>query len=133
MEAGNESVEAFFNRYYANALAGHIVQRQPAIARVFEQWRTTDTAALQSNLEKNGELKSVLLEETPWVTDAMNESKQKSQLALLYDARTLQASNRSALDKLRDMQAPSGGFVWFRGAPEDRYMTRYILTGIGQL
>lgn len=133
MEQRNESVEELFNRYFANALAGHIVRQQPRIAGVFEQWRTTDTSALQSNLQKNAELKSVLLQETPWVMDAMNESKQKMQLAHLFDAGTLKASNQSALGKLRDMQAPTGGFFWFKGAPEDRYMTQYILAGIGQL
>ncbi len=39
----------------------------------------------------------------------------------------------STFDKLKDMQTSGGGFVWFKGGPEDRYITQYILTGIGHL
>jgi hypothetical protein len=31
------------------------------------------------------------------------------------------------------MQSSNGGFVWFKGGPDDRYMTQYIITGIGHL
>ena len=37
------------------------------------------------------------------------------------------------LHKLKDMQSSNGGFVWFKGGPDDRYMTQYIVTGIGHL
>ena len=39
----------------------------------------------------------------------------------------------SAIQKLSDMQSPNGGFVWFKGGPDNRYMTQYIVTGIGHL
>ena len=31
------------------------------------------------------------------------------------------------------MQSSNGGFVWFKGGTDDRYMTQYIATGIGHL
>ena len=31
------------------------------------------------------------------------------------------------------MQSSNGGFVWFSGGPDDRYITQYIVTGIGHL
>ncbi len=31
------------------------------------------------------------------------------------------------------MQSSNGGFVWFKGGPDDRYITQYIITGIGHL
>ncbi|HPP11754.1 MAG TPA: alpha-2-macroglobulin family protein, partial [bacterium] len=65
MEYPYECVEQSFNRLYANALARTIVQSDPKIKRVFEQWKGTD--ALDSPLEKNQELKGVMLEETPWL------------------------------------------------------------------
>ena len=40
---------------------------------------------LLSNLEKNEELKSALLQETPWVMDAKNESERKQRIALFFD------------------------------------------------
>ena len=45
----------------------------------------TDTAAFLSNLQKNQELKAVLLEETPWVLEAKTEAQQKKNIALLFD------------------------------------------------
>ena len=32
-----------------------------------------------------------------------------------------------------EMQSEGGAFTWFRGGGDDRYMTQYILTGIGHL
>src|SRR5204862_5730638 len=39
----------------------------------------------------------------------------------------------SSLEKLKQMQSSNGGFVWFSGGPYDRYITQYIVTGIGHL
>ena len=36
-------------------------------------------------------------------------------------------------NKLKQMQSSNGGFVWFKGGPDDRYITQYIVTGIGHL
>ena len=77
MEYPYECAEQTFNRYYANTLASYISHSMPKIKAVFEKWKTTDTSALLSNLQKNEELKSALLQETPWVLDAQNENQQK--------------------------------------------------------
>ena len=63
MEFPHECSEQTFNRFYANALAHNIAQSDPKIRRVFDQWKGTDT--LDSPMEKNQDLKSVLIEETP--------------------------------------------------------------------
>src|SRR6202008_4046602 len=67
MEYPYECAEQTWNRYYANSLAAMIANSSPRIKEVFEQWKIKDTAALLSNLQKNQELKAILLEETPWV------------------------------------------------------------------
>ena len=145
MEYPYECAEQTFNRFYANALAQKIVNSSPKIKAVFEKWASppaplpagergeVDTAALMSNLQKNEELKSVLLEETPWVLQAQNEAQQKKNIALLFDAVKMSLQLQSSLDKLQAMQSPNGGFVWFKGGPDNRYMTQYIVTGIGHL
>ena len=133
MEYPYECAEQTFNRFYANALAGHIINTMPKIKEVFEKYRTTDTAALLSNLQKNEELKSALLQETPWVVAAQNETAQKKNIALLFDMVKMNAETQKAISKLKDMQSNSGGFVWFKGGQDDRYITQYILTGIGHL
>jgi hypothetical protein len=133
MEYPYECAEQSFNRFYANALATNITHSSPKIQAIFDQWRTTDTAALLSNLEKNQELKSVLLQETPWVLEGKTESQQKQHIALLFDMVRMSRELESSLAKIQQMQSPNGGFVWFKGGPDDRYITQYILTGIGRL
>ena len=133
MEYPYECAEQTWNRYYANSLASMIVNSSSRIKNVFDQWRTEDSAALLSNLQKNEELKSVLLEETPWVLQAKNEEQQKKNIALLFDMMRMSRELNSAYEKLKQMQSPNGGFVWFKGGPDDRYITQYIVTGIGHL
>src|SRR6185312_4819510 len=105
MEYPYECAEQTFNRYYANALAQKIVNSSPKIKQIFEKWNTKDTSALLSNLQKNEELKSVLLEETPWVLQAQNEEQQKKNIALLFDPVKMSLQLESALNKLQDMQS----------------------------
>ncbi len=127
-----ECSEQIFNRFFANALATYIVGQHPRIKAVFEQWKN-DTAALLSNLQKNEELKQILIQETPWVLQAENEAQQKKNIALLFDVLKMNTGLQSSIEKLKQMQLESGGFPWFKGGSEDRYITQYILTGIGRL
>ncbi|HEY8895021.1 MAG TPA: alpha-2-macroglobulin family protein, partial [Niastella sp.] len=133
MEYPYECAEQTFNRYYANALAGSIANASPKMKQVFARWKTADTAALLSNLQKNEELKSVLLQETPWVLQAKTEAQQKKNIALLFDMVRMSSEQNKAIAKLQELQSSNGGFVWFKGGTADRYITQYILTGIGHL
>jgi Bacterial Alpha-2-macroglobulin MG10 domain/Alpha-2-macroglobulin family/MG2 domain len=133
MEYPYECAEQTFNRFYSNALASKIANSSPRLAQVFAAWRMTDTAALLSNLQKNSELKSVLLEETPWVLQGKTEAEQRKNIALLFDLTRMSVELNATIDRLREMQAADGGFVWFKGGPDNRYITQYILTGIGHL
>ncbi len=133
MEYPYDCAEQTWNRYFANSMASHIVGSSPKIAAVFKTWQNLDTTALISNLQKNQELKSLLIEETPWVLAAKSETEQKKNIALLFDLVKMSNQLSNTIDKLRQMQSPNGGFVWFKGGPDDRYMTQYILSGIGHL
>lgn len=133
MEYPYECAEQTWNRYYANSLAAFIANSSPRISQVFEQWKNSDTAALLSNLQKNEELKNILLEETPWVLQAKTEAEQKKNIALLFDMVKMSGQLNSSYEKLKQMQSSNGGFVWFAGGPDDRYITQYIVTGIGHL
>jgi len=126
-----ECSEQVFSRLYANSIATDIINSNPKIKKVFDQWRNTD--ALLSNLQKNEELKSLLLEETPWVLEGKSESERKKRIAILFDLNYMsQNLNRNIL-KLKLMQAPNGGFPWFPGLPDDRYITQHIIAGLGKL
>ncbi len=144
MEFPYECAEQSFNRYYANTLAAHVSNSTPKIKAVFEKWlspkspsnsagNNADSLALLSNVQKNEELKTALLQETPWVLISQNEAEQKKNIAILFDMVRLAKEKDNTLNKLKEMQSSNGGFAWFKDGPDDRYITQYIISGIGHL
>lgn len=134
MEYPYECAEQTFNRYYATALAAHIIEKAPKVKAVFEQWKNeNDLSSLSSPLEKNEELKSALLQETPWVMDAQNEAEQRKRIAQLFDTYKLSKELNATMKKLMNKQQPNGAFGWFEGMYADRYITQYIVTGLAKL
>ncbi|MFH6998972.1 alpha-2-macroglobulin family protein [Flavobacterium sp. FlaQc-57] len=131
MEYEHECAEQTFARFYANALASEIISSNPKIATVFEEWRKN--GKINSKLEENEELKSIILAETPWLNDAQNEDEKKKNLALLFDLEKMKISQEATFDKLKQKQKPSGAFSWFDGSDENEYITRHILAGLGHL
>ncbi|MBN2693421.1 hypothetical protein JXR93_02060 [bacterium] len=129
-----ECVEQTFTRYYANTIASFIANSSPKIKQVFDSWKNLPNSnALLSNLEKNQELKSLLLEETPWVIDAKSETESKRRVALLFDLNRMGNEKTRALKKIMDHQLPSGGFPWFKGMRESQYITAHLVTGFAHL
>ncbi|TYB79325.1 alpha-2-macroglobulin family protein [Bizionia myxarmorum] len=131
MEYPYDCNEQTFSRYYANALASHIANSNPRIQDVFNQWKNSD--ALLSNLEKNQDLKSILIQETPWLRDAQSETEQKKRIALLFDLNKMTNELQNALGKLEQSQMESGAWPWFKGGRENRFITQHIITGFGHL
>ena len=86
-----------------------------------------------SNLEKNEDLKSILIQETPWLRDAQSETEQKKRIALLFDLNKMNNELQSAVNKLDANQMPNGAWSWFKGGRENRYITQHIITGFGHL
>src|SRR5690606_18521297 len=110
-----------------------IANASPRLKTIFDKWRTQNADALLSNLQKNQELKSVLLEETPWVMQAKNEEEQKRRIAMLFDLNKMSSQLDNALRTVKERQTSNGGFPWFTSGPDDRYMTQYILADLGHL
>lgn len=131
MEYPHDCNEQIFARFYANSLASYIANANPRIQEVFAQWRTSD--ALISNLEKNAELKSILIQETPWLRDAQSETEQKKRIALLFDLNKLKNEQATALNKLQQNQHTSGAWAWFSGGRDNRNITQHIIAGLGHL
>ncbi|MCU0960530.1 MAG: alpha-2-macroglobulin, partial [Pirellulaceae bacterium] len=131
MEFPYECTEQTFNRLYANALARHIANADPKIRRIFDQWRGTE--ALDSPLEKNDDLRAVLLEETPWLRQARAESEARRNVGILFDANRLDDELARGLRKLVESQEADGSWPWFPGGRPNDYITLYITTGFGRL
>jgi uncharacterized protein YfaS (alpha-2-macroglobulin family) len=132
MEYPYDCSEQIFSKYYANSLASNILQSNPRIKEVFNQWQSAD--ALLSNLEKNNELKSLIIAETPWIRDAQNESEQKKRIGLLFDLNTMQMQLNASIEQLQLMQFRDGSFPWFKGSNfPNLFVTQHIAAGYGHL
>ena len=132
-EHSDECSEQVFSRLYANSLAEKIANSNPKIKAVFEQWKSTNSEELTSKLFQNKELKSILIEETPWLQLAKSETEQKKRIALLFDYNQLALEKTAAIDKLSQLQLPNGGWAWYKGMIDNHYITQYIVEGLGHL
>lgn len=132
MEYPYECAEQTFSKYYANTLASFVLNSNPRIHEVFKSWKSSE--ALISNLEKNQELKSILIQETPWLRDAQSETQQKKRIALLFDLNLMKSKEDKAMNTLLSLQFSSGGFPWFKGSEtENIFITQHIVSGFGHL
>lgn len=131
MEYEHDCAEQVFSRFYANAIAAHIVNSNPKIAEVFAAWKASGKTL--SRLEQNEELKSIIIAETPWLRDAETEAERKNRLSLLFEMDKMKSALDINFDMLKQKQLPSGGFAWFGGTDANDYITRHILAGFGHL
>jgi len=131
----NESAVSWATAFYANSLASSIMNAQPRIKLVFDQWKAQGETkeTLWSNLQKNQDVKNILLEESPWLTEAKSEVEQKQRLTLLFDLNTIQYKNTQALAKLKELQLNSGAWTWYKGMNGSRYITQFVLETMGRL
>ena len=111
--------------YYANSIGKHILAQNPKAKTAFQLWQqeTGDETSLMSSLEKNQELKDLILNETPWVLDAESETEQKQRLADFFDENTMQQRLESATTKLKKLQRNDGSWSWWPEMPGSFYMT----------
>jgi phage pi2 protein 07 len=132
-EISFRSADMIFHRLYANSISKGIVDANPIIRDVMKQWMITDSDQLLSNIEKNQELKNSLLEETPWVMDAIREGYHKQNIAMLFDDNNIRNKQEDLLRELERMQLPNGGFPWFPGGRASMNTTMQIVEGINYL
>ncbi len=120
----NDNAISLAAAYYANVLGRYILQQNPQAKTVFQLWKQTDdTTSLTSALEKNQELKDLLLNETPWVLDADNETEQKQRMGDFFDENLMQNRLQQSLDKLCKLQRNDGSWSWWPDMPGSFYMT----------
>src|SRR5690606_7050340 len=127
----NGSADVVFNKWFADVLASEIFKANPKLKTVFDEYQ--QKGLLTSNLEKNQELKQLLLEETPWVLDSKDETEQMQKLARLFDANTMRNTIQTDWAELKQLQNPDGGFSWYQGYPSSYYTSLYILKNLGRI
>lgn len=133
MEYPYECSEQIFSRMYANAIASHIANSSPKIKQIFESWKNTSPDAFYSNLEKNEELKNIVLEESPWLMDAQKETAANQRVGELFDTKRLAEEQKRTINKLMSQQSNAGSWSWFNGGQPSLYITQHIVAGFGHL
>ncbi|WP_393924972.1 alpha-2-macroglobulin family protein [Dysgonomonas sp. Shenzhen-Wh21] len=132
----SENAVNWFASYYVNTLGSSIIRQYPKVGSMIEAWKKQggDKQTFVSKLQKDEELKNVLLEETPWVLDAKNEAEQMQRLSLLFDLNNTKQMTNAATKKLQDLQNTNdGGWSWYKGMYPSRSVTQYILYGYAKL
>lgn len=131
----NENAVNWFASYYVNTLGLSLMQQYPKVKNVIDAWTKQggNKETLVSKLSKNEELKTLLLEETPWVMDAKSETEQMERLALLFDLNNTKNLTTQAITKLEELQSDRGGWTWYKGMYPNRSITQYILYGFAKL
>jgi len=123
---------------YANGLASHIANSSDKIETTIKQWQMdmkqkNGKESLISVLNKNQELKELVLDESPWVIDADNETDQMQRLVNLFDKNQLDYRLSFSMDNLRKLQNESGAWSWWPGMNGSNMVTTFVLTTLVRL
>ncbi|MGN7863328.1 alpha-2-macroglobulin family protein [Chryseobacterium sp. 22458] len=127
----NITSDAIFNTWFADVVGTEIFKANPRMKAVFDEYKSADL--LKSNLEKNQELKQVLLEETPWVLNAKSETETMNRISRLFEVNAMKASINSDWKVLLQYQNGDGGFPWLPGFRSSYVSSLYILRNLGKM
>ena len=121
----NKDAASLAAAIYANVIGQKVLTSSPAIAKTIALWKQEEGSetSLTSSLAKDSELKTLLLNETPWVAEAESETDRKQQLAAYLDENTLAYRRADFINKLRALQNADGSFSWWPGMDGSTYMT----------
>ena len=130
---------------YSNSIARYLMKSSPVIKQVVELWKQETASgdasgksnksgtSLMSSLEKNQELKNIVLNETPWMMAADKESEQKAKLINYFDETQISFRLTSQVAKLQALQNPLGAFSWWKGMDGSRYVTTAVAKMMARL
>ena len=125
--------EQTFSKLFANSVSKLIIDNNPDIPTILAKWSADNSQVLTSPLLKNQELKSLLIDETPWAIDGDNETERMHNLIQLLDPNRIATENEKFIKKLADGQTKNGAWPWFTGMEESKWITQHIIAGFGKL
>lgn len=116
--------------------AKNVVEHYPAIRDAIATWSESDRgdSTLTSMLQRDPQLKQLLLTATPWMRQARSDSERMSRLSLLLSGDNAERVAAQAITKLRELQQPDGGWRWLpQSTVTSEWATERVLTLIGAL
>ncbi|MDE6378474.1 MAG: hypothetical protein K2K72_07000 [Duncaniella sp.] len=121
---------------FAASVASGLIKDNPEIARVLREWtaRGAGSDELTSMLERNEDLKIMLLSATPWVTDAKDDTRRMRRLALLFDSKLIDKTLSDNIALLSQLSVAGGGWKWSPQSDEaSGWATSQVLDLMGRL
>ncbi len=132
-ETTNPSIEQLFHRFYANSLSLGLIRRHPQIEPIFQRWANESPDAFLSQLEKNNDLKQIVLSETPWLLQAESETADRKRIADFFQTERAEETLSALHEQLLKLQNADGGWSWMPGFESNTYITMLLLRGFGEL
>lgn len=121
---------------FSTVVAREIIKRYPEVAKAVKYWSESADrdSTLTSMLERNADLKTLLLKATPWQQEAMSDTERMQRLALLFDRTQTDAAYRSSLELLEKLQQSDGGMAWNTYYPRSsEWATEWVAAVLGEL
>lgn len=121
------------SKLFSALAARSIIAGNPAIATAISEWSSNpDSRALESMLSRNDNLKALLLDQTPWVQTAADQSARMAALANVLSPDRANAAVKEYVEKIVKLQAANGGIRWtsWFGEPSE-WATRDMLVTLG--
>lgn len=121
---------------FSASVASDLLRRYPALAEAVKEWKESADrdSMLTSLLQRNSNLKIMLLNATPWMADAAADTERMTRLALLFDRTTVDATISGATAILSSLSSDDGGWNWSAGSTRwSEWTTMRVLNTLGLL
>lgn len=131
-DVNNNNAISLSAALYANYAIKTLADSNPSLQDMAEAWKK-DGISSKSNLEKNEELKDILLQESPWMTEATNETEQMMMLSDLFDRNIMDSRISTSTERLARLQNTDGSWSWFNGMEGSYHVTATVVEHLAQL
>ena len=130
-----ENTISYSAAHFAALMAQHIANSNPKIFNIINTWKQQgmDEETLLSNLEKNKDVRNVLLSESPWVLEAKNDTEMKQRLTALFAVENLQNVCDLIFGQLKKARLYNGGYSWYQSNYPCIHTTLFVLDNFGRL
>ncbi len=135
-EPKSSNVLSLVYSLYGNAIGAGLAREYPEIVeaiKVFADPANSQDSTLVSNLEKNQDLKNVVLNNTPWVRSAASETMRMQSLVKYADSNGCEEIIETILKEMKKLQNADGGWSWCSGMESSRFITGRVLLHLGML
>lgn len=121
---------------FSAAVADGILQTYPQVRIALKEWLQSDKSdsTLVSLLERNADLKTFMLQATPWMLDSRSDTERMQRLALLFDKKNIRQTYDKNIALLKKLQRSNGGLAWINQYDKSsEWATQQTLSILGRL